>query len=115
MAEDDRVRDLHHGGLEMHREQDALGLGPGDLGGRNERSAATRMTDASTTSPASTGTDSRSTVVWPSSPTSSMRNDPGSAITADCSVDRKSSLSIWATFVFESGDHGPMRCGCALA
>ena len=35
---------------------------------RNSRSAATRMTDASTTSPARTGTDSRSTVVEPSSP-----------------------------------------------
>ena len=33
---------------------------------RNSRSAATRMTEASTTSPASTGTDSRSTVVLPS-------------------------------------------------
>ncbi len=40
---------------------------------RNSRSAATRITDASTTSPASTGTDSRSTVVLPSSPCSSMR------------------------------------------
>ncbi len=34
MAEDDRVRDLHHRGLEVHREQDAVGLGPSDLGGQ---------------------------------------------------------------------------------
>ena len=31
VAEDDRVGDLHHRGLEVHREQHALGLGPGDL------------------------------------------------------------------------------------
>ena len=48
---------------------------------RNVRSAATRMTVASTTSPASTGTDSRSTVVVPSSPTSSMRSEPSASIT----------------------------------
>ena len=42
---------------------------------RNSRSAATCMTVASTTSPASTGTDSRSTVVVPSAATSSMRSD----------------------------------------
>ena len=47
---------------------------------RNSRSAATRMTVASMTSPASTGTDSRSTVVVPSSPTSSMRSDPSASI-----------------------------------
>ncbi len=40
---------------------------------RNSRRAATFMKVASTTSPASTGTDSRSTVVVPSAPTSSMR------------------------------------------
>ena len=33
MTEDDRVGDLHHRRLQMHREQHALGLGPGDLGG----------------------------------------------------------------------------------
>ena len=31
VAEDDRVGDLHHRGLEVHREQDALRLGAGDL------------------------------------------------------------------------------------
>ena len=31
VAEDDRVGDLHHRGLEVHREQHVLGLGPGDL------------------------------------------------------------------------------------
>ena len=28
VAEDDRVGDLHHRGLEVHREEHALGLGP---------------------------------------------------------------------------------------
>ena len=34
VAEDDRVGDLHHRGLEVHREQDVLGLGAGDLLGQ---------------------------------------------------------------------------------
>ncbi|MCY1530949.1 hypothetical protein D9M68_661580 [compost metagenome] len=32
VAEDDRVGDLHHGGLQVHREQHALGAGVVDLG-----------------------------------------------------------------------------------
>ena len=95
VAEDDRVGDLHHRGLEVHREQHALGLGARrPARSRNSRSAATRITEASTTSPASTGTDSRSTVVVPSSPTSSMRSAPSSAITTDFSVERKSSAPM---------------------
>lgn len=82
---------------------------------RNSRSAATRITEASTTSPASTGTDSRSTVVEPSSPASSMRSEPSSGITTDFSVERKSSVSMWATLVLESAVQAPMRCGFALA
>ena len=59
VAEDDRVGDLHHRGLEVHREQHALGLGARDLLRRGTRAAPRRcMTVASTTSPASTGTDS---------------------------------------------------------
>ena len=34
VAEDDRVGDLHHRGLEVDREQHALGLGVGELGGQ---------------------------------------------------------------------------------
>lgn len=82
---------------------------------RNSRRAATRSTEASTTSPARTGTDSRSTVVEPSSPTSSMRRVPSSATTADFSVDRKSSTPMVATLVLESAVQAPMRCGWALA
>ena len=56
VAEDDRVGDLHHGGLEVDREQHVVGLGPRRSARRGTRcSAATSMTVASTTSPASTG------------------------------------------------------------
>lgn len=82
---------------------------------RNSRSAATRSTEASTTSSAWTGTDSRSTVVEPSSPLSSMRRVPSWAMTADFSVERKSSAPIVTTLVFESEDQAPMRCGWVLA
>ncbi|GAA2911205.1 hypothetical protein GCM10020221_03690 [Streptomyces thioluteus] len=82
---------------------------------RNSRRAATRMTEASTTSPASTGTDSRRTVVVPSAATSSMRRVPSSATTADFSVERKSFSPMVATFVFDSEVQAPMRCGWVLA
>ncbi len=78
---------------------------------RNDCSAAVFMKVASTTSPASTGTDSLSTSV-PLSVTSSMRSDPAFSITADFSLDRKSSEVMCATLVFESGDHFPIECGC---
>jgi hypothetical protein len=52
VAEDDRVRDLHHRGLHVQREQDALGLRLLDLFGRNASSAAALMNVASTTVPA---------------------------------------------------------------
>ena len=70
---------------------------------RNSRSDATRIAVASTTSPARTGTDSRSTVVVPSSPdaarcaTSRRRSRPR---TSRCA--RKSSAVMCATLVFES-------------
>ncbi len=82
---------------------------------RNSRSAATRIAVASTTSPARTGTDSRSTVVVPSSPTSSMRSDPSASTTTDFSLEAKSSAVMCATFVFESAVHAPIRCGCLRA
>ena len=78
---------------------------------RNSSSAATCMAVASTTSPASTGTDSLSTVVEPSSPTSSIRSDPSLSITAEVSLERKSSAVMCATLVLESGDQAPIECG----
>ena len=44
-----------------------------------------------------------------------MRSDPAFSMTADFSLDRKSSAVMWATFVFESGDHFPIECGCLRA
>ena len=78
---------------------------------RNSCSAATCRAVASTTSPASTGTDSRSTVVLPSSATSAIRNEPARSITADVSLERKSSAVICATLVLDSGDQAPIECG----
>ena len=40
VAEDDRVADLHHRGLEVHREQHVVGLGAGDLVRRRNASSA---------------------------------------------------------------------------
>ena len=80
---------------------------------RKVRSAATRITVASTTSPARTGIESLRTV------TAAVGVDVldpedvvGSAMTTDCSLARKSSAVIVATLVLESGDQAPIRCGC---
>ena len=69
----------------------------------------------STTSPASTGSDSLSTVTVPSAATCSMRSVSSASSTTDFSLEKKSSLPIVATLVFESGDQAPIRCGCFLA
>ncbi len=73
------------------------------------------MAVASTTSPGRTGTASLSTVIEPSSPTSSIRSDPSLWITAEVSLERKSSAVMCATSVRESGDHAPIECGCVRA
>ena len=73
------------------------------------------MKVASTTSPASTGIDSLSTVTVPSAATCSMRSVSSASMTTDFSLERKSSLPMVATLVFESGDQAPMRCGCVRA
>ena len=70
------------------------------------------MTAASSTSPASTGVRSLSTVTLPSAATCSMRTAPSDATVTDCSVERKSPPDIVDTCDFESADHAPMRCGC---
>ncbi len=82
---------------------------------RNSRSGPTRMAVASTISWASTGTDSRSTVLLPSSPVSVMVRVSSAGSTADFSEERKSSAVMCATLVFDCGDHAPMRCGCLRA
>ncbi len=82
---------------------------------RNASSSATCMTEASTTSPARTGTDSFRTVVVPSSPTSSIFRAPSSETTTDFSVERKSFSPMVATLVLDSEVQAPMRCGWVLA
>ena len=83
-----------------------------------ERVAARRrcMTVASTTSPASTGTDSCSTVT---AAVVGDELDAQGAVAADdhddCSVERKSSAAMWATLVLESGVQAPMECGWVWA
>ena len=83
---------------------------------RNARSAARLITAASTTSPASTGSDSLSTVTVPS-----RRDvlDPqrvvGLGTVNDVSECRKSPSAIVATCEAESGDQAPIECGCLRA
>ena len=73
------------------------------------------MNVPSMTSPASTGTDSRRTVVVPSSCTSSMRSEPSFSTITDFSLDRKSLTPMVATLVFDSAVHAPIECGCCRA
>lgn len=51
----------------------------------------------------------------PSSATCSILSVPASEITTDFSVERKSLRPMVATFVLDSADQAPMRCGWALA
>ncbi len=81
---------------------------------RNASRAAARMTVASTTSPSRTVRPSLRTVV-PWAPTSWMVRVSAPGMTTDCSLERKSSWPMVATFVAESGDHAPMECGCRRA
>ena len=112
VAEDDRVRDLHHRGLEVHREQHALGLGAARSARRGTRRAQRRSsTVASTTSPASTGTDSLSTVVVPSR---ADELDAQRVVGLDDDrllVGAEVAGAHVATLVLESGDHAPIECG----
>ena len=82
---------------------------------RKACSAATRMTVESTTSPASTGTDSRSTVSAPASSTRVIAALVSAGMTTDFSLERKSSASMCATLVLESLLHTPIECGCLRA
>ena len=78
---------------------------------RNASRAATRMTVASTTSPARTFRPPLRTVVVPSSATWRMVRVSSAGITTDCSLERKSSPSMVATAVRLVGLHAPIECG----
>ena len=113
VAEDDRVGDLHHRGLEVDREQHALSAWrrrSARRGRRRGREAL--MTVASTISPAVHGQRRPcSTVTVPSAPTCSMRSVSAAARVTDCSLLRKSPAAMWATCVLESGDQAPIEWG----
>ncbi len=78
---------------------------------RNASRAATRMTVASTTSPAWTFRPSLSTVVVPSAATWRIVRVSSAGSTTDCSLARKSSPPMVATLVRLSGLQAPIECG----
>ena len=82
---------------------------------RNVSRAATRMTVASTTSPARTFRPPLRTVVVPSSATWRTVSVSSAGSTTDCSLARKSSAPMVATAVRLSGFHTPIECGCLRA
>ena len=116
VPEDDRVGHLHHRGLEVHREQHALGLGSGDLL-VEERAQRGDAHDRGVDDLAGQHRHRRRAARW-----WCRRRRPARcaairrpSITMDFSLDRKSSAVMWATLVFESGDHAPIECGCFRA
>ena len=82
---------------------------------RKASRARALMNVASRISPAPTGIDCFRTVTVPSAPTSSTRTSSAASKVTDCSLERKSSWPIVATWVFESGAHAPIECGCDRA
>ena len=78
---------------------------------RNASRAAARITVPSMTSPARTGKARLRTLTVPSSLTSWILMLVSASITTDFSLERKSSASMWATLVLESGVQAPMECG----
>ena len=84
---------------------------------KKARRAATFMTAASTTSPASRGTRSFRTLTAPPASTNSMLTSHGRSTVTERSLPKKSPSRMWATRVFDpSAGHGfIMRCGCFCA
>ena len=95
VPEDDRVGHLHHRGLEVQREQHALGLGVGDLlPSRNvDQRALAHDRGVDDLAARARGLPSLSTVTVPSAATCSMRRSSASATVTDCSLERKSSVA----------------------
>ena len=79
---------------------------------RNASSAARRITAASTISPASTGSDSLSTVTVPSAATCSMRRVVGLGGGERGLGVAEVAVGPWSTTCeADSGDHAPIECG----
>ena len=117
VAEDDRVRDLHHRRLQVDREEDALGARPrrsARAGRRRARRA--RITDAVEHL---AGEHRQSVPQDGHRPVASPVLDPDrrrrrSTVT-ERSVERKSPSVIVETCERESGDHAPIECGWVRA
>jgi hypothetical protein len=54
-------------------------------------------------------------LVLPSLPANSIFTSVASATQTDFSFEKKSSLPMVPTVVFESADQAPIECGCFLA
>ena len=113
VAEDDRVGDLHHRGLQVHREQHVLGLGPGDLLGRGTRAARRRRMTVRVDDLA--GEHGRRLLEHGDRAVGGDVLDAqdvvGRAATTDFSLERKSSAPMVATLVLDVGDQAPIECG----
>ena len=115
VAEDDRVADLHHRGLEVHREQDALLLGVGDLRGE-ERLQRRLAHDGGVDDLA--GQHGEALEVGASSPSAAacrIVSVVGAGTVTDVSECRKSPSLIVETWLLVSGLQAPMECGCFWA
>ncbi len=82
---------------------------------RNDRRLATCRTVASTTSPASTGSDARSTLRSPAVVSRTTLSVSSTASVTDFSLALKSWAPIVATEVFEPAAKGLLTCGCLRA
>ena len=108
VAEDDRVGDLHHGGLEVHREQHVVGLGPRDLLGE-ELGAAPRPHDGAVDDLAGQHRHLLEHLGLAVVADCSMRSVSSASMTTDFSLERKSSAPMVATLVLESAAPGAHR------
>jgi hypothetical protein len=111
VAEDDRVADLHHRGLEVHGEQHALGLGAGDLLSQEGVQGCRAHDGGVDDLTLEDGEPSLSTVVVPSVATCWIVRRSLPARTTDCSLERKSSTPMVATLVLLSVLQAPIEWG----
>ena len=114
VAEDDRVGHLHHRRLEVHGEEHALSCASATCSARNRSSAARRITAASITSPARTGTLIRATVA-PSAATCSIRDDAVAGHRDRLLGGAEVALAHRRDVRARACDQAPIGCGCARA
>jgi hypothetical protein len=107
VAEHDRVGDLHHGRLEVQRQQHAVGPGRLDLLGVEGAQGRTFITELSMTSPACSSSPSLRVRVWPPRPRTRFLHLVGSLRVVDVSDAKKSPSVMWATRALEpDSGHG---------